>query len=169
MEKRFLLGNVFEKGHNNITNTLFIMRLTLLLVLLHLFLLGNSQVATKKQYLIATFEMKYDKPHEYNYFIILPQKGADTTIPVYQLLKYENRRKSVNADGDFYYNHQDTSKKMYNYFVSPTEGLNYMASMGWNVIGIYPVVSSDWRTESNVPITTVSSSPAFCFQKEVTR
>ena len=141
-------------------------RFTLLLVLLFVCLFCNSQFAAKKQYLIATFEMKYDKPNEYYYFVIVPQKGADTTDPVYSLLRYDNKKRGVNIEADYFYNHNDTSSKMYNYFVSPTEGLNYMASVGWSVIGIFPVISSDSKTESGTPITTVSSSPAFCFQKE---
>jgi hypothetical protein len=131
-----------------------------------MFLFGNSQVATKKQYLIASFEMKYDKPNEYYYFVIIPQKGADTTDPVYSLIKYDNRKRGVNTEAGYFYNHNDSSSKMYNYFVSPTEGLNFMVSVGWSIIGIYPAVSSDWKTEREVPITTVSSSPVFCFQKE---
>lgn len=146
------------------------MKYLLLIFLSGIHFSALAQNSSATQYLIATFEMKYDKPNEYYYFIIVPQRGADTMNPVYSLVKYDNRKKGINTEADYFYNHNDTSSRLFNYFVSPTEGLNYMSSIGWRVMNIYPEISSGSKSEQSgenlVPITTVASKPVFCFKKE---
>lgn len=142
------------------------MRYIIFIFFLSIHIPAICQTSPKRQYLIASFEMKYDKPNEYYYFVIVPQKGADTTDLVYSLVKYDNKKKGVNKEAGYFYNRDQANSKLYNYFVSPTEGLNYMASIGWTITSIYPVISSDSKTENGTPITTVTSNPAFCFQKE---
>lgn len=146
------------------------MRYIILVFFLSVKMAALGQDKLKYNYLIATFEMKYDKPNDYYYFIIVPQKNGDTTDPVYSLLRYDNKRKGINREAGYFYNHSDTSSRLYNYFLSPSEGLNYMASIGWKAWGVYPEISSGSTSERSgenlVPITSVASKPVFCFKKD---
>lgn len=131
---------------------------------------GIEQKKTKT-YLIASFEMRYDKANKQYFQVIQPQKGVNPADEVYALLNYNIKTGVINENGAFYHKSNDEGKKLYNYFTTTTEGLNYMASRGWSVISVYQEISSDAENKlavsgDVVPVAAVSSKPVFVFAKD---
>lgn len=143
-------------------------------VLLHIFLIagfdGIGQANNPGNYLLVRYIQQYDNTNQKYYFTLNPEEGCDSAKTVYILLKYDNKRNAVNKDGQFYHATKDSSGGLYNYFLTQTEGLNYMRKNGWILHSIFTETFSGYDNQTTgagqiVPVTTVSSRPVFCFMK----
>ena len=129
-----------------------------------------SQLNDTSTYLLVRFERFFDNTNQRAYYLINPERGCEEAASIYSLIKYDSKKNAVNTSGKFYFNNRNITDSLYNYFLSPTEGLNYMSKIGWNLISIFTETlsgSNNERTGSGelVPVITVSSRPIFCFKK----
>lgn len=108
-----------------------------LLVLIYQLSPGQTNNATS--YLKIRFEKLNDKVHSRSYYLIKAEGGSDSTARIYSLIKYSYnfRDKTIDTPGDFYYLTKAPTDKLYNYFLSETEGLNYLLKEGWSLITAY--------------------------------
>ena len=130
----------------------------------------QSQEFPKESYLLIRFESSFDNTNQRLYYYIIAEKGCDEASAVYSLLKYDDKRNATNKAGNFYFNTKRATDSLYNYFRSPTEGLNFMAAMQWQLLSVSTEIFSGAKNERSgpenlVPITTVSSRPVFCFKR----
>jgi len=128
---------------------------TLLIITISLNSFG--QVKYSNNYLLLRFIQRYDHSNKRDYFVINAEAGCDSAKEVYSLVYYNNSRSVVNTNDVYSYNKKDTSGVLFNYFLSPTEGINYMSKKGWTLNGIF--------TEVFGGTDYVISSPVFCFVK----
>lgn len=130
---------------------------------------ANSQTQPNENYLLIRFERLYDNTNQKVFYSINAERGCDKASTIYSLLKYDAKKNAENISGKFYSDAKNTGDSLYNYFLSPTEGLNYLAQLEWKLVSVFAEVSSGFTTERAsgdlVPITTVASKPVFCFMK----
>ena len=129
-----------------------------------------SQSKSQNNYLLARFIQQYDHSNKRDYYTIYAEGDCDSAKEVYSLLYYNNQKGVINTQDVYAYNKKDTTGVLFNYFLSPTEGINYMSQKGWTLITIYTEISSGYDTQNTwngdkIPITTISSRPVFCFVK----
>jgi hypothetical protein len=129
-----------------------------------------SQMKDSEIYLIIRFEKFYDNTNQRTFYVINAERGCDNASAIYSLLKYDAKKNALNQDGDFYFKTKTVNDSLFNYFLSPTEGLNFMSANEWQLISVFSETSSNYNNQRKgsgelVPITTVSSSPVFCFRK----
>lgn len=129
-----------------------------------------SQINDTSNYLLVRFERVFDNTNQKTYYLINAERGCDEATTIYSLLKYDSKKNAMNTSGKFYFNTKNINDSLYNYFLSSTEGLNYMSQIGWNLISIFTETLSGYNNERTgsgelVPVTTVSSRPVFCFKK----
>ena len=147
------------------------MKIIVCFLFLSVTLSSLSQENTPCSYLLVRIENPFDNTMNRSYCSINAEPGCGAANFLYTLKSYNAKKNAVNADRSFYYNHADTSNNIYNYFVSATEAINYIASKGWYLFAVYTDTYSGYTTEDNghngepFPITTVSSKPVFCFKK----
>ncbi len=130
----------------------------------------------------AYLQVKFVKDHDVNknriiYYHIAAEPGCNRAKDIYKLFSYSNT-KALDTIPAMYYGKQneakqiDTAASFYNYFSSPTEALNFMASRHWILVTVFSELSSGYTYENGsngnglVPITTVSSGAVYCFKKE---
>jgi len=128
----------------------------------------SAQQKTADQYLLVRITDAYDALNTRAFYYILPEKGADSAVGIYDLKKYASKKGEAPPAGHFYFERPDNSNDLFNYFVSPTEALNYIASQGWKLWLVYPETGSGTTNERAgngdlVPVTTISSRPVYCF------
>lgn len=131
---------------------------------------GISQIKTPDNYLIIRFEKFYDNTNQRTFYTINAERGCDKASAIYALVKYDAKKNAVNMKGYFYFTTKTVSDSLYNYFLSPTEGLNFMATNEWQLVSAFSETLSNYDNQRNssgelVPITTVTSRPVFCFRK----
>jgi len=129
---------------------------------------GQEQGITN--YLLVRFEAAFDNTNKKDFYIINAEGGCDGAEKIYSLKKYDYTKNAINSGGSFYYQKKDAINNLYNYFLSPTEALNFLSRSGWSLFSIYTEVFSGYDNQRNgageiIPITTVSSKPVFCFKK----
>ena len=129
-----------------------------------------SQSKSPGSYILIRFLQQYDHSNKRDYYTIYAERDCDSAKDVYSLLYYNNNKNVIDTNDVYAYNKNDTTTILFNYFLSPTEGLNYMSKKGWNLITIYTEISSGYDTQNTwngdkIPITTISSRPVFCFVK----
>ena len=120
-------------------------------------------------YLLVRFEANFDNTNKKNFYQINAEIGCDTAEKIYSLKKYDYRKNAINSGGSFYYQEKDATNNLYNYFLSPTEALNFLSRLGWSLFSIYTEVYSGYDNQRKstgeiIPITTVSSNTVFCFK-----
>lgn len=131
---------------------------------------ASSQTKSNKSYLIVRFERLYDNTNQRAFYSINAERGCDQASPIYSLLKYDPKKNADNFKGKFYSITKSAGDSVYNYFLSPTEGLNFIATLQWELVLAFSETSSNYDNQRNssgelVPITTVVSRPVFCFKK----
>jgi hypothetical protein len=129
-----------------------------------------GQSKSTSSYLLVRFIQQYDHSNKRDYFIISAEGGCDSAKKIYSLLYYNNNKNVINTSDVYSYNKKDTTGVPFNYFISSTDGINYMLRKGWTLHGIFTETFSGYINEKNgagelFPITTVSSRPVFCFVK----
>lgn len=128
-----------------------------------------SQLKSEKNYLLIRFERIYDNTNQRSFYSVNPERGCDGASAIYSLLKYDAKKNAENKTGKFYFATKNVGDSLYNYFLSPTEGLNYLAQLEWELVSVFSEITSGYTTERAsgdlVPITTVSSRAVFCFKK----
>ena len=143
--------------------------LTVLCLNFTLFCFAQEKVATS--YLVIIIETQKDYSMDRYGCTIIAEGGCDAAKSIYALKKYNFKKDAVNNESSFYYNQTDTATGLYNFFLSPTEALNFMSKNGWTLFYVYSETSSGWTVEKNgsgsesFPITTISSRPVFYFKK----
>jgi hypothetical protein len=140
------------------------------IICLFLVINGQAQDKAKENYLLIRFESSFDNTNQRLYYYIVAEKGCDEASAVYSLVKYDNKKNATNKAGVFYLNTKNVTDSLYNYFLSPTEGLNFMAAMQWQLLSVTTEIFSSSKNERSgsenlVPITTVTSRPVFCFKR----
>jgi hypothetical protein len=106
-------------------------------------------------------------------YVIRPEKGARETDVIYDLEEYLPQKGFKPFDSLFYQNHRGGSvshQGWYNYFVSVTAALNFMADAGWELVAAIPEVYSSTQNASTtdgkiIPVAEVNSSTAWLFRK----
>jgi hypothetical protein len=128
-----------------------------------------AQQKATNAYLLARFTVAYDNTAKRDFYAINAESGCDEAKEIYGLKKFYTQKNTINEDGAYYYKNPDTTSNYYNYFLSPTEALNYMAKKGWMLtFGYTETFSGAEQVLSEgkyLPITTISSRPVFCFKK----
>lgn len=135
---------------------------TFLIAFIHLNSFG--QTANVVSYLQIRFEKNYDEKQGTTYYTLQAENGCDSAIRIYSLLHYNGKKNALNSRGGFYHVTKDRAGEIYNYFVSPTEGLNFLSGEGWTLVSTYNDVSSrsNW---DNSTVTAISSRTVFVFRK----
>jgi len=141
---------------------------TLIIISVSLCCSGQSKITSS--YLLVRFIQQYDNSNKRDYFIINAEGGCDSANEVYSLINYNNDKNVINTSDVYSYNKKNTSGIIFNYFLSPTEGINFLSKKNWFLYSIFTETSSGYTNEKNsvgeiIPITTVSSRPVFCFVK----
>src|SRR6478735_2024665 len=114
---------------------------TLLLLGCFFCLLTTSQAQRPEKYLLVRFADAYDFTFARTYYMLEAEPGADKSEGVYQLKRYNFFRKANNTLAKLYTN-EPQADSLYNYFISPTEGLNFMIKNGWTLVSIFTETSS---------------------------
>lgn len=130
---------------------------------------ASGQTEHPESYLLVRIERAYDNTNQRAYFSINAEKGCEDAYAIYSLLKYDNRKNADNR-AMFYHAVKKSTDSLYNYFLSPTEVLNYIAKLGWGLVSVFTETSSGYDHQRNgsgdlVPITTITSRPVFCFKR----
>lgn len=130
---------------------------------------AHSQQKDTNSYLLIRITGLYDYTAERNFYTIIAEGGCDDAKEIYALKKFNDKKTALNTENSFYYNHSDTIKNYYNYFLTSTEALNFISKKQWVLVSIYSETfsGSDLVRSGNdyVPLTTVSSRPVFCFKR----
>ena len=144
------------------------------LLLTSFFLINKNKCSAQSaaiDYVQVRFVQVYDYGNSRYYFTLNAEWGSDSAKSLYTLLKYDAKRNGNNTGGRLYHVTGFPADRLYNYFLSPTEGLNYMSRKGWQLIDIYTEAHSGYDNQRTgageiVPITTVGSKPVYCFRKQ---
>lgn len=124
----------------------------------------------RNDYLLVRIEAVYDNTAQKNVFIINAEAGSEAASNIYALKKYNFRKNAINPPGTFYYESKEAGDSLYNYFLTPTETLNFLFKKGWVLLSVYTETFSGYNNQTTstgeiVPVTTVFSRPVFCFRK----
>jgi hypothetical protein len=123
---------------------------------------------TENHYLLVRIDVFVNTNGKDYYYTINAEGGSDLAGKLYSLKKYSAKKEAQNNEAAFYHQVKDTAASLYNFFVSPTEALNYISKSGLNLFSIYTEISSGYDSQRSgsgdiIPITTVSSRPVFVF------
>lgn len=144
--------------------------LSLLFLLLCASIVSAQQVK-RSTYLIVRFEEKLNKVTSYRYYSIKAEQGNPDAPDVYGLIAYKPEKDAVNTGGSFYSPGIDTTTSFYNYFNTPTVGLEYLGRHGWQLVSVISEVVSGHTFVTSSPndrvIPTVSSMPVYYLKKEL--
>lgn len=126
----------------------------------------------RNDYLLVRIEGVYDNTAQKTVFIINAEGGSDAASNIYALKKYNFKKGAINPPGGFYYDLKEASDSVYNYFLTPTEALNFLSKKGWVLLSVYTEAFSGYNNQTTstgeiVPVTTVSSRPVFCLRRTV--
>ena len=159
------MGEISHSGFNSKKMKLII--IAFLIGCAH-FSFGQQKELAK--YLLFRIDALVDVNGKDYYYAINAERGCDSAEKIYELKKYDNKKNALNNEGSFYHKEKDTVNNLYNYFLSPTEALNFLSKSGWTLFSIYTEVLSGYDNQRSgageiVPITTVYSRPVFCFKK----
>lgn len=150
------------------TSSKFILCL-LLVLCCHLLPTASFGQQKAESYLLVWFERNYDKVSRRGYVTLKAERGCDSAGRVYSLIDYDPKDWTPNEDRKFFHLNRSAGDSLYNYFLSPTEGLNFLSSLGWRLAAAFPQTTSGSTNERAgsdfVPVTTVTSHPVFCFKK----
>ena len=134
----------------------------------------TAQDTTPNKYLLVRFYGRYDKVMKREYYMLWAE--YDTSIAkyakkIYALKTYEPVKKQINEDSLYYYNQKTDVDSLYNYFLTITEGLNFIAKYNWQLLTTYIDVGSGHEERRAldgpyIPITTIASKPVFIFKKK---
>ena len=90
----------------------------------------SAQHVKRTTYLIVLFEEKLNKVTSYRFYSIKAEQGNPDAPEVYDLIAYKPEKDAVNTSGAFYSPGTDTTTPYYNYFNTPTVGLDYLGRHG---------------------------------------
>ncbi len=129
-----------------------------------------GQDKTTKNYLAIRIEKETDFRSDREVFYINAEQGCRAAKTIYDLKKYNFKKSAENSNASFFYYQEDTEKEFYNYFLSHTEILNFMAQNGWILIIINNEIISNAIIERNIsgletPVAKISSIPIYYFEK----
>ena len=145
-------------------------RLPALLLLAAVFCcLFNAHAQDHENYLLIRFTNAYDFTFGRTYYLIEAEPGAAKAGELYQLKRYNFFRKANNTEAKLYTDNPQADS-LYNYFISPTEGLGFMTKNGWTLVTIFTETSSDSKNVTidgtrSFPVTTINSRTVYCFRK----
>jgi hypothetical protein len=147
------------------------MKLIIAFLLIGLTSFSYGQEKGITNFLLVRIDAKVDVNGKSYYYVINAESNCDAAAQVYALIKYNDKKNAVNDKNLFYYKEKDTVNNLYNYFVSPTEALNFLSRAGWTLFNIYTETFSGYDNQKNgtgesIPITTVSSRPVYCFKND---
>lgn len=128
---------------------------------------GYSQTT---QYLQLRIQGAFDFVQKQDFFWIVPEPGCPAAGELYTLRPYDGRKNAANGIGRFYHLNRYGTDSLFNYFVSPTAILNYLAYNGWQLVNVYPETASGVTYEPDaagrrVPLTTVNSRLVYLWKK----
>jgi hypothetical protein len=104
----------------------------------------NAQPTTT-QYVQICFVQQWD--HSFRrvrpFYMLVAEAGSDSSAGFYTLRRYNNDKPEQNAGAVKFKDTGKTGANMLNYFSTISEGLNYMAALGWNMVLAYTEVRHD--------------------------
>lgn len=133
--------------------------------------LAQVDPAATNAYLLVWFERNYDNVSRRSFVTIKAESGCDSAFRIYALMNYEPKNWTPEDNSRFFHLNKK-SDSLYNYFLTPTEGLNYLSAQGWQIVSVVPQIASGSDNERVVssgylvPVATVSSYPLFCLRKQ---
>jgi hypothetical protein len=125
--------------------------------------------AKNNEYLLIRISSVTNGPADF--YRIQAEAGCKGAQDIYALKKYNEKKNAVNTEASFYNNHRDSAITFFNYFISPTEALNFIASKGFTLHTVFTQTTSGSEnvmkpgTTEYTPVTTVFSYPVYCFMK----
>jgi len=133
---------------------------TLSLLLLIQFSIKAQQA--RYSYLVVTLSTHtdYESAVTREYFQIDAEPHNKEADPIYSLKYYRRGNDTRRALAAFYFEKKD-SAVTYNYFLNTTEALNYMSSLGWELLSVNTVIASDVDFAENPYIDNRKASQAY--------
>jgi hypothetical protein len=145
-----------------------------LLIIISIIILtsGYSQENTKNTYAIVSIEPGiYDKPNKRYWCKIKAESIKKYSKEINNLINYSMEKNAVNTGASFYFEKNDTTSVYFNYFLSTTEAMQFLADHKWQLVTVNNEIISDYDNVKDgesklVPVSRIYSRPVYYFKKE---
>jgi len=132
-----------------------------------------SQTGPRVAYIIIRIDGQWDYARSRNFIKINAETGNPMASEIYNLKEYVSTKKAVNSGASFYCEKNDTTSVYFNYFLTATEVMQFLADHDWQLITVNTEVSSNYENiqegDKYIPVTKILSRPVYYFKKEITQ
>lgn len=125
------------------------------------------------QYVQVRFAQQWDRTIRKPFYILIAEAGCDSSAGFYTMRQYNIYDPEQNKGGVKFKDTKQTGSHVFNYFTTISEGLNYMAALGWNMVFAYTEIRNDQERSLYRDVIYPSDNdyrgsprPIFCFKKE---
>jgi hypothetical protein len=130
-----------------------------------------SQTGSRVTYIIIRVDGLWDYTRNKNFIKINAESGNPAASEIYNLKEYVSAKKAVNSGASFYSEKNDTASVYFNYFLTATEIMQFLADHHWQLVTVNTEITSSYDNiqsgDKLVPVTSVFSRPVYYFKKEV--
>ena len=132
-----------------------------------------SQADSRVTYIIIRLDGLWDYTRNKNFIKINAEAGNPAASEIYNLKEYVSAKKAVNPGASFYAEKNDTASVYFNYFLTATEIMQFLADHNWQLITVNTEITSSYDNiqsgDKLVPVPRVFSRPVYYFKKEVSQ
>jgi hypothetical protein len=133
----------------------------------------NAQTGSTVTYIVIRIDGQWDYARSRNFIKINAETGNSMALEIYNLKEYISAKKAVNSGASFYSEKNDTTSVYFNYFLTATEIMQFLADHNWQLITVNTEISSDYENiqegDRYIPVTKIRSRPVYYLKKEISR
>jgi hypothetical protein len=100
-------------------------------------------------YIQVRFQKIHDRSGKKYYYKINAEGHGVSADKIYTLRPYNHKKRAVNAGGMYFPASKTISANTYNYFDSPTDGINFLSENGWELVNVSGEVGLRDEFENN--------------------
>lgn len=135
---------------------------------------SHAQMKSNETYAIVSVETNYDKTKKIYWCSMKAESGGKYSKEITSLVKYSSDKNTSLPGIAFYHEKKDSSLIYFNYFLSTTEALQFLADHGWQLVTVNNNFISDYENVKDgegklVPVTKLTSIPVYFFKKEIVK